>query len=119
MKNLNDLKNKSKAMQDSFMSQHKELVGSGKMSVTEFAVMTNDLVKAIVALEKAIEELSNGIYDFNLNGTVSVTYLSHFRDGCFHHDLDYKTVDFSFTDCLRNLKGLNIDKHILLSLVYA
>ena len=117
MKNLSDLKAKSKAMQDSFMSQHKELVESGKMSVTEFAVMTNDLVKAIVVLEKAIKELSNGMYQFNSNGTVSVTYLSHFINGNFHHDLSYKTVDFSFADCLMNLKGLNIDKHLLLSLV--
>ena len=117
MKNLNDLKNKSKAMQDSFMSQHKELVESGKMSVTDFAAMTNDLVKAIVALEKAIEELSSDMYTFNSDGTVSVTYLSHFTGGKFHPDLSYKTVAFSFIDCLRNLKGLNIDKHILLSLV--
>lgn len=117
MKNLNDLKAKSKAMQDSFMSQHKELVESGKMSVTEFAVMTNDLVKAIVALEKAIKELSNGMYTFNSDDTVTVSYLSHFTDGNFHHDLKYKTATFSFIDCLKNLKGLNIDKHILLSLV--
>ena len=117
MNNLNDLKNKSKAMQDSFMSQHKELVESGKMSVTDFAAMTHDLVKSIVALEKAIKELSNGTYTFNSNGTVSVTYLSHFRNGRFHHDLDYKTVEFSFIECLMNLKGLNIGKHILLSLV--
>ena len=117
MKNLNDLKNKSKAMQDSFMSQHKELVVSGKMSVTEFAAMTCDLVQAIATLEKAIKELSNGMYTFNSDGTVSVTYLSHFTEGKFHPDLSYKTVAFSFIDCLKNLKGLNIDKYILLSLV--
>ena len=117
MKNLNDLKNKSKAMQNSFMSQHKELVESGKMSVTDFAIMTGDLVKAIVSLEKVIKELSTDMYTFNPDGTVSVTYLSHFTGGKFHHDLSYKTVDFSFTDCLINLKGLNISKHVLLSLV--
>jgi len=117
MNNLDALKSKSKTMQDSFMSQHKELVESGKMSVTDFAAMTHDLVKAIVALEKAIEELSNGMYTFNSDGAVSVTYLSHFTNGNFHHDLRYKTIVFSFIDCLMNLRGLNIDKHILLSLV--
>ena len=117
MNNLNDLKNKLEAMKKSFMSQHADLVVSGKMSVTDFAAMTYDLIQGIAVLEKAIKELSNSMYEFNSNGTVSVTYLSHFRNGCFHHDLDYKTVDFSFIECLMNLKGLNIDKHILLSLV--
>ena len=117
MNNLNDLKNKLEAMKESFKLQHADLVESGKMSVSDFAAMTYDLVQAIATLEKVIKELSNGMYTFNSNGTVSVTYLSHFRNGRFHHDLEYKTVEFSFIDCLRNLKGLNIDKHILLSLV--
>ena len=106
MKNLNALKNKLEAMKKSFMSQHKELVESGKMSVTDFAVMTHELALEIVALEKVIKELSNGMYQFNSNGTVSVTYISHFRNGRFYHDLEYKTAVFSFTDCLSNLKGL-------------
>ena len=117
MNNLNALKNKLEAMKNDFMDQHADLVTSGKMSVTDFATMTHDLVLAIVALEKTIKELSNGMYTFNSNGTVSVTYLSHFRNGRFHHDLEYKTVDFSFVDCLMNLKGLNIDKHLLLKAI--
>ena len=117
MNNLNDLKNKLEAMKKSFTSQHADLVVSDKMSITDFAAMTYDLIQGIAVLEKAVKELSNGMYAFNSDGTVSVTYLSHFRNGRFHHGLEYKTVDFSFTDCLRNLKGLNIDKHILLSLV--
>ncbi len=117
MKNLSDLKNKLEAMKESFISQYDDLVTSGKMSITDFASMTYDLAKAIVVLEKAVEELSNGMYTFNVDGTVSMTYLSHFTNGNFHHELRYKTADFPFTECLRNLKGLNIDKHILLSLV--
>ena len=117
MNNLNALKNKLEAMKKSFMSQHADLVVSGKMSVTDFAAMTHETVLSIAVLEKVIKELSNGMYTFNSNGTVSVTYLSHFRNGRFHHDLEYKTAEFSFIECLMNLKGLNIDKHILLSLV--
>ena len=117
MNNLNALKNKLEAMKKSFMSKHADFVVSGKMSVSDFAAMTYDLVQSIVTLEKVIKELSNGMYTFNSDGTVSVTYLSHFTGGKFHPDLSYKTVAFSFIDCLRNLKGLNIDKHILLSLV--
>lgn len=117
MNNLNALKNKLEAMKKSFMSQHADFVVSGKMSVTDFAIMTHDLALSIVALEKVIKELSNGMYEFNSNGTVSVTYLSHFISGHFHHDLSYKTVDFSFTDCLMNLKGLNINKHLLLKTI--
>ena len=117
MNNLNALKNKLEAMKKSFMSQHKELVVSGKMSVSDFAAMTYDLAKAIATLEKVIKELSTDMYTFNSDGTVSVTYLSHFTGGKFHPDLSYKTVAFSFIDCLRNLKGLNIDKHLLLKAI--
>ena len=117
MNNLNDLKNKLEAMKESFKLQHADLVVSGKMSVTDFAAMTHGLVQAIAVLEKVVKELSNGMYKFNSDGAVSVTYLSHFRNGRFHHDLGYKTVEFSFIECLMNLKGLNIDKHVLLSLV--
>ena len=117
MNNLNDLKNELEVMKKSFMSQHTDLVVSGKMSVSDFATMTHDLVLAIAVLEKTIKELSNGMYTFNSNGTVSVTYLSHFRNGHFHHDIEYKTVEFSFIECLMNLKGLNIDKHLLLKIV--
>ena len=118
MNNLNALKNKLEAMKKSFMSQHADFVVSGKMSITDFAAKTHEMALSIVALEKVIKELSNAMHVFTSNGTVLVTYLSHFRNGHFHHDLEYKTVDFSFTDCLMNLKGLNIDKYILLSLVY-
>lgn len=114
MNNLNDLKNKVEAMKNSFTAQHTDLVVSGKMSVSDFAALTLELVQTIVTLEKAIKELSNGMYVFNSYGTVSVKHLSHFRNGRYHHDLDYKTADFSFLDCLRNLKCLNIDKHLLL-----
>ena len=117
MNNLNDLKNKLEAMKKSFMLQHADLVVGGKMSVTDFAAMTYDLIQGIAVLEKAVKELSNGMYTFNSNGTVSVTYLSHFRNSRFHHDLEYKTVEFSFIECLMNLKSLNIDKHLLLKIV--
>lgn len=117
MNNLNALKNKLEAMKKSFMSQHADFVVSGKMSVTDFAAMTHETVLSIVALEKTIKELSSCMYTFNSNGTVSVTYLSHFRNGRFHHDLEYKTVEFSFVECLTNLKGLNIDKHLLLKAI--
>ena len=117
MNNLNDLKNKLENMKSNFMSQHNELVVSGKMSVSDFAIMTHEIVLSVAVLEKVIKELSNGMYEFNSNGTVSVTYLSHFRNGRFHHDLGYKTVDFSFIECLMNLKGLNIDKHLLLKAI--
>ena len=118
MNNLNALKNKVEAMKSSFMAQHADLVVSGKMSVSDFAALTLDLAQAIVALEKVIKELSNGMYTFNSNDTVAVTYLSHFRNAHFHQSLEYKTVDFSFLDCLRNLKGLNINKHLLLKAVF-
>ena len=117
MNNLNDLKNKLEAMKKSFMSQHTDLVVSGKMSVSDFAAMTHEIVLSVAVLEKTIKELSNGMYKFNSKGTVSVTYLSHFRNGRFHHDLEYKTAVFSFIECLMNLKGLNIDKHLLLKIV--
>ena len=118
MNNLNALKNKVEAMKSSFMAQHADLVVSGKMSVSDFAVLTLELAQAIVTLEKAIKELSNGMYTFNSNDTVSVTYLSHFRNGHFHQSLEYKIVVFSFLDCLKNLKGLNINKHLLLKAVF-
>ena len=117
MNNLNALKNKLEAMKKRFMSQHADFVVSCKMSVTDFAAMTHETVLSIALLEKVIKELSNGMYTFNSNGTVSVTYLSHFRNGRFHHDLEYKTAEFSFIECLMNLKGLNIDKHLLLKIV--
>ena len=117
MNKLNALKSKLEAMKDSFMSQHTDFVVSGKMSVTDFAVMTHELALEIVVLEKVIKELSNGMYAFNSDGTVAVTYLSHFRNGNFHHDLEYKTVEFSFIACLMNLKGLDIDKCILLNVL--
>ena len=118
MNNLNALKNKVEAMKSSFMAQHADLVVSGKMSVSDFAALTLDLAQTIVALEKAIKELSSGMYTFNSNDTVAVTYLSHFRNGRFHQNTEYKTVDFSFLDCLHNLKGLNINKHLLLKAVF-
>lgn len=114
MNTLNCLKNKVEAMKNSFAAQHADLVVSGKMTVSDFATLTLELVQTIATLEKAIKELSNGMYVFNSNGTASVTYLSHFRNGRYHQSLEYKTVVFSFLDCLRNLKGLNINKHLLL-----
>ena len=114
MNNLNALKNKVEVMKNSFTAQHTELVVSGKMSISDFAALTLELVRTIAALEKVIKELSNGMYVFNSDGTVSVTYLSHFRNGRHHQSLEYKTGVFSFFDCLCNLKYLNIDKHLLL-----
>ena len=114
MNNLNALKNKVQAMKNSFTAQHTELVVSGKMSISDFAALTLELVHTIAAFEKAIKELSNGLFTFNSNDTVSVTYLSNFRNGRYHQSLESKTVVFSFLDCLRNLKGLNINKHLLL-----
>ena len=117
MKKLNELKSKLAAMQHDFENQYNTLVVSGEMSISDFAAITLDLVKSIVTLEKAIKELSSGTYHFNENNTVSVTYLSHFRNGLYHHDIDYKTVTMSFYDCIISLKSLNIDKCLLLKCV--
>lgn len=114
MNNLNALKNKVQAMKNSFTAQHTELVVSGKMSISDFATLTLELVHTIAAFEKAIKELSNGTFAFNSNDTVSVTYLSHFRNGRYHQSLGYKTAVFSFIECLMNLKGSNINKQLLL-----
>ena len=117
MKNLNDLKNKLEEMKNSFMSQYDSHVVCGEMSISDFAAMSHDLAQAIVALEKVIKELSNGMYSFNADNTISVTYLSHFVDGRFQHAVEYKTVKFSFIDCLRNLKHLNVNKYILMKAI--
>ena len=117
MNNLNELQARFDVLCTEFNEYRLSEFMTGLLPQDAFMQKHASLVAELGALEKVIKELSNGMYTFNSNGTVSVTYFSHFRNGRFHHDLDYKTVEFSFIECLMNLKGLNINKHLLLKTI--